>query len=364
MESFRRGQSTALAKYLTSVDRHTTICPISDPDELTYDTEGCTNRGGYRFTAISFRQVAQIIAPGLSTLLPDLSGTIARKQVDEEMIDEHQARDIFNKLVRLRFPLLSSYRLLRNENTKTIDGVVGQKHRSLENLTMLEAAGSAVATLTDDIEFYAAAVVGRKMMLWYRAKSPMFVREVSGKPWSFYHGYYFRNAESTGTSVRGGLTVYTRHGSCLAPFTKKSRVTHIGRDFNQRLGKMFQHILGPDAPVEKFQEGVDNLLSTSLGYAELGDKEKKRFEKDAVKALSNIGLPQRWASEIFETTLKVGSVDLADLKPLVDFNHIYATRTFFDMFSPLVRMARDLPSNRREGVEQVAYKVLTGKLEM
>lgn len=364
IESFQQGEVRELERYLERVERSTTVSPISDPEELMIGSDGATRRGGYRYTAISFRKIAQQLASGLSTLLPDMAGETLKRNVDEEMTDPHGAREIFNNLARLRFPLLRPYRLLRNEEAKTIDGVVGQKHRSLENLTMLESAASAVQSLASDVEFYAAAVVGRKMVLWYRATSPLFVREINGKPWRFRHGYYFRNSEVTGTSVRGGLTIYTRHGTCLSPFTKNSRVSHIGRDFNQRLSKMFQHILGADVSAEKFRDGVDRLLDTPLGYAELDEKERKRFKARFVRALGDLGLPQQWAKEIFNKTLSVGSVDLADLRPTMMRSRLYASRTFFDVFCPLVRMARDLPITRREAVEQVAYKVLTGKLVM
>jgi hypothetical protein len=192
----------------------------------------------------------------------------------------------------------------------------------------------------------------------------MFVREVDGAPWYFYHGYYFRNSETTGTSVRGTLAVYTKQGICLAPFTKDSGVTHIGRDFNQRLSKMFQHIIGADVPVDEFTKGIDKLLTTSLGYVDLDEKARRAFARKAVSSLHQLGLSQGWAKEIFDATLKCGRVEPRDLKPYRDARRLFASRTFFDMLCPIVRMAVRLPSHRREGVEQVAYKVLTGKLSM
>jgi hypothetical protein len=364
LKSFRQGEDKALERYLAEVERNTTICPIADPEELVIGPDGTTRRGGYRFTSNSFRHVAQLLAPGLSKFLPDLAGEVLRKDVDEEMLDAHHARDIFNKLAHLRFPALRRCRLLRDEKAKTIDGVVGQKHRSLENLNMLDATRSALESNGSDLRLYAASVASRKLMLWYRACEPMFTRDIHGYPWSFYHGYYFRNSESTGTSVRGGFTVFTKHGSCLTPFTKQSRVSHIGRDFTKRLSKMFQYILGSEVPRQALATSVDSMTQTSLGYTATDDKERRKFKASFIKALGSLGLPQRWAGEAFEDTLAIGSLDMLGRQPLLLTSRDYAQRTHFDIFCPLVRMARDLPMAQRERVEQVAYKVLTGKFEI
>jgi hypothetical protein len=230
---------------------------------------------------------------------------------------------------------------------------------------MLAATNDAIrAVAGDSMEFHAGLAVGRKMVLWYRASSPMFSREIDGKPWHFHHGYYFRNAESTGTSVLGALTVYTNHGICLAPFSKDGRVSHIGRDFNQRLSKMFQHILGPEVPVERFAKGVDKLLNTPLGFVDLNERERRAFERKAISALQNVGLPQGWAGECFSNALACGRVRPQDLRPKRNFNRLYASRTHFDILCPIMRMAAELPINKREGVEQAAYRVLIGKLSM
>lgn len=330
-----------------------------------YAHDGTTKRGGYRYTSISFKQVAQLLAPGLSTILPDLSGDIKRKNVDEAMTDVHRAREIFNTFVTLRIPLLRTYRLLRNEDEKTIDGIIGQKHRSLENLTMLSATSDAISAVASrDMEFHAGLVTGRKLVLWYRSNTPMFTMDIDDTQWPFHYGYYFCNAESTGTSVRGSLTVYTKHGTCMAPFTKGSRVTHIGRDFSQRLSKMFQHILGADVPVKQFSDGLAKLLDTPLNYVNLDERGRRAFERKIVRALQEVGLPQGWAKECFNNTLSTGRVRPQDLKPSRNFKRLYESRTYFDVLCPIIRMAAQLPGSRREAVEQAAYKVLIGKLSM
>lgn len=362
METFGPRQAQQLTEYLNGVERNTTICPITSPEELMYGRSGRTQRGEYRLTALSFRQLCKILAHGLSTLLPELAGVVARADIDDELTDFRRAREIFNGIVTLRFPLLRQYRLLRNEQAKLIDGVVGQKHRSLDNATMFERVNEAVQETASGVVFHTAVVTGRKMTVWYRHPEPLFVVDVDGQPWSFHRGYYFRNAESTGTSVCGSLTIFTRQGTCMMPFTKQGRVMHIGRDFQQRLSKMFQHVLATTVDAQQLQAGVERLLTTPLGYAELGDKARRAFEKEIVHNLSALGLPQRWAAECFENALTVGRADPRQLSPARSPRQVLATRTYFDVLCPLLRMARSLPSNRRESVEQVAYRMLTGKL--
>lgn len=361
---FNKNSFQDLQRHLRAVDRNSTISPIADPEELMLGRDGRTKRGGYRYTASSFRKVTQYLAAGLSTLLSDLGGETRRTGVTDSMLDGHQARVIFNNMIQLRFELLAPYRLLRNEQDKTIDGVVGQKHRSLENITMLEFADSAVSS-REDIAFYQAGLLNRRLVLWYRARQPMFVKEINERAWRFFHGYYFRNSESTGTSVCGGLTIFTRRGACLSPFTKDTRVTHIGRDFTHRLNKMFQNVLGAETSPEKYSKCVDQLLETPLRYAELTDNEQREtYHRRFCKGLENLGMPQKWASEIFDKTMRIGSKELDDLQHYFQPQLAYGDKTQFDIICPIMSMAKGLPLNKREAVEQVAFKVLNGQFEM
>lgn len=360
VENFHSGQAADLDRYLLHVERNTTAHPISDESELMLGTDGSTQRGGYHYTVVSFRQLAQVIAPGLSTLLPDLSGAVRRKGIGDDLLDAVQARRIFNDLVQLRFSQLSSYRLLRNETDKTIDGLIGHKHRSLENRTLLLAANDAVP---DDVIFHAGSVIGRKVVLWYRSQHPMFSISLGDEPWPFFYGYYFHNGEATGTSVRGGLTVFTPIGTCLSPITKNHRVTHVGRDFNQRLSKMFQFILNEPVDVDQYHAGVDQLLETPLGYGSLDDRAQKNRERTIVRALGELGIPQRWAADCLNEALYVGRAG-KQRRPVGRVDQLFASRTTFDLFCPVIRLARALPTNRREKIEQAAYKILIGKLEL
>lgn len=361
---FARGQAKDLERYLEEVERHTTICPVADPEELTLDHTGRTHRGNFRYTASSFRKIAQMFALGLSTFLPDLAGEVPKHMVDEDMIDAHLAREIFNNMANLRFDVLKHHRLLRNEKTKTIDGLVGQKHHSLENLTMLEQTDSAIASAAPDMEFHGGSVTGRKLTIWYRARVPFVVREIEGEPWCFYHGYYFRNSESTGTSVRGTQAVYTRRGACLRPFERENRVSHIGRGFTQRLNKMFQNIMSTEFKTTCLVANLDKMLTEPLGYAGLSDKEKKKFRTHFKRVIGGLGLTKTWAGKVLDDALAYGRADPTKLRmPLLSAKR-FEERTLFDVFCPLVHMSRDLPIIRREIVQQVAYRVLNGKLEL
>jgi hypothetical protein len=321
--------------------------------------DGTTQAGNFQYDVTSFRQVTQVLAPGLSTLLPDLAGAVRRQGLTDTHVDVTQARRIFNDLIVLRFSLLRNFRLLRNERLGTIDGLVSHTHRRLENAELLDIVEEVIGEAPRRTVFHGGAVVGRRCVLWYRAATPMFVFPVDGRPHSFYCGYYFHNGEATGHSVRCSLTVFTRYGTCLAPFTKTNRIKHSGRDFHLRLGKMLASTVVQEIPYAVLQEGVQNLMATPLGFETGPNHDQKAVAKRIVRNLRNLGMPMNWAQSCLDETLLVGRTQQRPDRPVPRLDELYASRTFFDLFASCVRMARQLPTSRRETVEHVAYRLLT-----
>lgn len=352
-----------LEKLLEATERATSLHKIADIEELKLTSEAVTRRDGYRYTSHSFRQLCQIVAPGLSTLLPDISG-MARKDIPEEEIDGVKALQVFNSLLELRFQRLSAFRVIRNEDERLIEGVVGTKHRSLENLTLLRQARDSIASgAAHPHSFHAGVLIGRRMMLWYRNPAPVLSVSVEGIPWPIYSGYYFCNGEATGTSVRATMALFTSHGTALAPINKfGGRVTHIGRDFNRRLDKLFGALLSKEVPREKLVKGSQRLFAESLGYEDLDDRRRKSRSKAIIKALGEAGIQQRLAADILDEALERGYRGAA-ARPSYQTDKVYASRRLFDLFCSVVRTARQLPINRREKTEQAAYTLLTQGLK-
>jgi len=363
-QAFTRGTENKLEQFLAKMEKATSALPVVDPEELQLAADGTTKRGGFRYTSYGFRQVTQLICPGLSKMLVDLSGTIKRPNLDPKMYFPREAQYILNNALDLRGGLLSSYRIIRNEDSKLIEGLIGAKHRTLENLDSYRQMRDAVESLTTDVEFYSGLVIGRQLTLWYRNKTPVFTIDTPKERVTYFPGYYFSNGEATGNSVRGTFAVYSRHGICLRPFKQSNRVTHIGRDFNIRLNKMFTSVLSEEISADKLEQGCNDLLDTSLGYADLDKQERKRRDKKLIRDMGNVGIPKRIAESVLGEALYVGSNEGSSVPPVYELNAVFGTRTVYDLFAASLRAARMLPANLREKAEQSAYQIMTGKMEI
>lgn len=363
-QQFTANQSRELAEYLQTLDQRTSVRSLNDVEELHLNENGQTLRDEYRFSSHAFRQAAQIVCPGLSKMLPDISGTVQLKDERDRLVDGRCAVRIWNDLVDLRFPLFERYRIIRNDHDRTIEGFVGQKHQYLENLWLYHEVSDLIAHTHPTVTMYAATMNGRRFSIWFRSSIPMFTLAVDEQLWPFYSGYYFTNGEATGTSVRGTLAVFTPKGVCLGAYRRfGKRVTHIGRDFMSRLGEMFSSVLQGEVPVDKLRAGADALLTRSLGFPLDSNKEqRKERSKKISHSLGLLGVQKNLAVEIVEKALAAGRHHGMDTQSWSQVNQLYASRTLLDLLVPLLWVARKVDIVRREKLEQAAFEILTGRL--
>ncbi len=364
VQQFNARQHGDLAGTLRTMDRNTSVRPVADIDELQLSDDGRTIRDGFSFTFAAFNQAAQILAPGLSKLLPDLSGTVALPDEREQLVDAMQAIHLWNALVDLRFPLFQRHRAIRNDDARTIEGFVGFKHQYLENLALYQEASETLANYQPDVSMYAGLLVGRRFSVWFRSNQPMFSKSVDDKQWPFYHGYYFTNGEATGTSVRGTQAIFTPKGVALGPYRGFGRrVTHTGKDFVQRLGQMLAEVCQHEIPVEALESGAAEMIDRPLGFNCDSNKEsRKERSKKLIHSLSLLGVTKNLAGEIVQKGLTEGRNHGLNLPPVQRISHLYATRTLLDLFVPLLWVARKVDLARREKLEQAAYEMLTGRV--
>lgn len=356
---------TQLRDHLRSLDEVTSLRTVSDPAEVQLSQDGSTKRDQYRFTIAAFRQAAQIMGPGLSKFMPDLAGMIGA--VDEtraQLIDGPLAIRLWNSLVDLRFTLFERYRIIRNDRERTIEGFVSHKHQYLENAWLYSEAVAVLAGQDQHVEPYAASLNGRRFSLWFRQRAPTITVDVDGQLWPFYGGCYFTNGEATGTSVRGTIAIFTPWGVCLGAYRKFGRrVTHVGRDFMQRIGEMFAAVVHSEIPWQKLQDGASQMSFRSLGYVlNWTDDQRKERSKKIINALGLLGVQRNLAVEAVDLALTIGRYHGMDAMDWAQANQLYAGRTVLDLFVPLLGIARGLDTSRREKIEQAAFDVMMGRL--
>lgn len=362
---FDKAHQHGLESRLRRNDRATSIGSLRVPQELQLDEHGQTLQGGYRYTSTSFRQLCRILAAGASTFLRDIAGKNPSHDGRHCLSNSQLARNLFNAVVDMRFPLLEAYRLVRDDESKLIEGVIGSKHFTLLNSTFYAQAQSAVSTTGKQIGFHSAVLSGRRMLLWYRSRQPFLTLQVgSTDAWNFYSGYFFCNGEARGTSARGTMAIFCKCGICLGPYhIFGDRVSHIGRDFHRRLDKMFGKVFSKEVPVEQARSGLTGMLSTPLGCNGLDVKELRVRVKKLVRVVTALSVPQRIAEQVIDDALYVGhkSVQPGAAAPLsYSQDRVFATRTMFDVFARLIRSAGRMNLGRREVLEQAAWQMLTG----
>jgi len=335
--------------------------PITGTEDLLLDVSGKTRRG-YRYTRAGFLQLTQFLAKGLSNLLADVAGMVHRKDARDRMADAGLAVRTFGEMVKLRYPAISAYRLLVSHQDKLIEGLVGARQQFLNNSELFQMAEQGVMQYRPEVCLHTAAIIGRRMALWYRAKTPIFSVSVDKEVWPFYHGYYFCNGEATGTSVRGTLALFCKHGLCLAPYkVYGDRVMHAGRDFTVRLGALFNKVLTHDFSVAAFRSGIQALDCTLLGFADKDEKERRAQERRLAHGLTQLGVQKNLAAHAVEMALYVGRAEGAVPSPVHMIDRMFNTRMQLDLLVALMRTARRLDLERREKVEQAAFALLTGK---
>lgn len=353
-----------LSSALRHLDAVTTVQSAVEPEELQLDDEGKTKEG-YTFTRAAFNQVAQIIAPGLSKFIPDITGTTVLPDDRERLVDGVRAVEFWNELVDLRFSLFTNQRIIRNTEERTIEGIVGHKHQFLGNWELYREVVETLAGYDQhrDVTMFAAVLVGRRFSVWFRNPKPLFTRTVDDKPWPFYYGYYFTNGEATGTAVRGTLAVFNRAGPALAAYRKFGRrVTHTGKDFRNRVNGMVNELAEAKFPTQEIEDGFDAMMTQSLGFeASWNETQRKEQIKKLIHSLSLLGVAKNLATEVVEAGLSKGRWQGEHRPPILEVSRLYATRTLLDLFVTLLWIARRVDLSRREKMEQAAYEIQAGR---
>lgn len=359
--------AAALSEFVDALNKaemHTELADVERIDDLRLDQYGRT-RKGYRLTREAFARGSQLLSPGMAKMLSDIAGeSVTPKRM--EFVSARLAINIWNEMLSLRFPLLLSQRLILNAHNKTIDGFISSRHRYLGNLDLYHGVNDAIENMPAlQLSFHAGRLVGRKMAIWLRRGSPAFTVQISGEQRPFYTGYYFTNGEAAGSSVRGTPAVFTPYGVCLAQYGKYGRrVSHTGRRFEDRFRGMLELVLSTELDQATMEQGVINMVTKPLGYLPTWTmKQTRERTKSIVNALVLAGLQKSLALEVVSIGLRGNNADCAVLAD-IEAPTVYAARRVFDIFVPLFGFARRSYFSYREKIEQVAFSILTGRLEL
>lgn len=354
-------QETEFITHLRRSDADTLVAPLMQLEELELTLTGEAKQDGYRYTSVGFGQICQMLASGLSTLLP---GTVDENRSgidDPEQHDLVLAITTFNAYLTLRAKQMARIRLVRHTPTKLIHGIVGAQYTFTENADVYAVLAETVRRSTIKMRFVGGVTVGRRMSVWFRSVQPVFKLTIDNMSHDFWVGYYFCNGEVTGASLQATQVIYNRFGCCLRPHAA-GKERHSGRDFAQRAAYLFERVVDREWNLQQYQEHLYRLRETSLGVVGTEEERAKQVRK-LVEAVSRRRVPQKVAADFVNQALAVGA-DVKERQPYERMNGaMIANRNGYDLFCALVRGAKKLGMDRREQVEMAAYEVFTGKIK-
>jgi hypothetical protein len=226
-------------------------------------------------------------------------------------------------------------------------------------------ARDAVAASTARVRFHEAALAGRRFMVRFVHRQPLF--KIAVPNWGteeFFGGFHFSNSEIAGeASVRAAvLLLRMPTGTVALGRFGKGRLPHVGKDFSKKLGRMFQAVLSIPQDVATVRARVMGLHDVPL---DLGGPEAEREAQLDYLALvlHRQGIPKTLARRIAISALHYGSYESGDRPRRLDAG-VIGRRDAYDLYTALTREAQHLPLSVRETAEQAAYGLLYGKVKL
>lgn len=367
-----------LRRHLAEQNSKTSAVEVSRLPELQLQPDGTVkpSRSGsaYRYTTSALQRVCTMASSGLFQLVDDVSGQVRRNNDLDQAYSVADAVTVFNQIIKLRFParFQGKVKLLWNRKDHLIEGAAGVRYSALENRQLLELAEAAASAATTSVHFQEAAVNGRRLLLRFRQKKPLFAIKNGEDKEEFYGGIHFANSELAGEcSVRASVML-TRGvdgtSSLGSPVSDEKssgggRVVHTGKDLLPRVQQLVNEVLASFEQLSDQRKAMRELtkLPLQLTSADAKDKRSKELRRRLRVAGMQPGLTQR----VLSATIQFGSIDpgrrqAAGYVPAAAIQ----SRTAFDLYTTITREARRLPATTRESAEQVAFKLLTGKIQI
>lgn len=359
---FARGSEAEFAAYLAQADSVTRLSPPTSPEELMLLPSGKTRLNGFRYTSAGLSQVLQPISHRGFSFLSDVAGADGLDGDDPAEYQLQDAINTFNNLVKSRFSRLSARRLIRNDDQKLLDGMVGPQYAHMESASIFQAIQEAAESAWAPMEFYGGVAYGRTLTVWYRTQEPIFTASIDGQDAPFHAGCYFCNGEATSTSLRGTAVLFFRKGGCLAPFKEYGRrEVHLGRHFSARASAAFRTVFSKQPDIVRWKFRTEFVAKRSL---ELPQDVTKLHERRNQIARKLADWCDAWHVQITRDVVRDAIVrggSNAEARAGVENSFsMNARRTVFDLIAATLRASITL-GRRREAIDRLAFDLLIGK---
>ncbi len=366
--TYSKAEEGRLRDDLDDLTKYTLAQEVGERRELRLDEFGMLP-DGYRFTSTGYKQVCNLISPGLFTYTREISGVDRDAESDRDQYDFAEAVRTYNRALSLRFARFEgSQRLLRHTKRRLVEGVLGPRYTLVENSEILGHADQAAGSRAGNLKFHEASLYGRRLMLRYVARAKLFSASaetgIHNDKW--HDGLHFANSEVGGESTfRAAVLLWRAHCDTFAmgPFLGGRKV-HSGRHFQEKLARVF-------ASAAQFEQDAGWLLKrvillrTMAIFPKLGvvadEQTRRNSVRRVVSQLHENGVPITAAERALAIALHGhAGAGLDDYATTMDAS----SRTWLDLFGALTNQGRALYATAGEAVEQAAYALLTGRFQL
>lgn len=356
IQEFSRNQEQAFVDAVVAMGKRSVDIPIDTKPMITLTADCLTSVGDCRFSAVGLRQVCDVMAPGLYRTMVSIATGIDCVGGQARAISD--AVRIYNIVVGLRGDKLTTgYRLLKNVQEKTIDGMMGANYTRVDNDRIRQAARDAMGASG---EFLSAMLFGRKMILRYMVKRPLFT--FAGD--DYHLGYHFVNSEvARESSVRAAVCIVRRSDSAvmLGKFLG-NKLIHTSRRFEERLANVFSSVTrAADSVTEKRASFAVKMQAMADTPLRTGGNETERQQRvtELVAALTIRGLPKLEAVNVVNMALQRGG-SISGSPSMRPSSSTVSTRTALDLCYALMVSGRQRTGTASECIEQAAWGLMSG----
>jgi hypothetical protein len=373
-QAFGPKDERKLVRTLEAKFKHLMVDEVESAKSIALDAEGMLP-GGFRYTAGAFAQLCGILSPGLYKVIADVAGLTRAPGSEADEYSFTEAVRLYNRMVDLRFSarIDGKLRLLRDLQTRQVEGIVTAAYAHLDNSDLYSRAREAVDGADGRYVFDSATLRGRLFAVRFAEAEPAFSLPLPAgfehpgvSRDSFRHGLYFVNSEVAGeSSVRGApflqrcLDATFSLGYCFGD----RALSHSGKRFYDNVSRLLGEAASYSPDRAKYKSHVQSLLARPLEvFTEA--VERPREANRAIKSrLQEHGLSAEQAGAAIRDVIYRGAYGIGRDVTL-DGPSAVAVRTRFDLYSALTTLSREFSATNQERVAHVAHLLLIGRIKL
>lgn len=348
VQQFYPDEGPLFQEYLARQAQSLTYIPVLGPEQVYLRPDGTTQRGGYRFTLWSMRQLCRLAIPYANFMLRTV---LATRHPDGPV---QAAAAVFNMIARYVLSGTTGLALLVDTDTKTIYAVV-KNFQVSDHLAIWSGLSRTLSTRGYGFWFHGAAVHGLRLVCWLRESRPSFEVGCRGEAHAFYRGVYARLVAGDRVPVLAVAPAILCPGGSAIGVLRMARDIGTQEYIEWTASRVYDALPDMEAVRERVQGWVGRPL---LPPGDHSSRVVGNRVRSLRKSLWRAGLGHDAAAAVVAAVL--ASRRSASLRACRRLQY----QTTYDVVDATLRFARRRSRLVRERTEQAAYGLLIGAFSL